>query len=97
MPWVDQLEQVEVLGMPTRRTDDTDEIRAGITRAVDRLSAVGVTADGVEVTGHKAGTIVGHAQVVRADLVVLGTRGQGGLKRVLLGSIASAVVRPAPC
>lgn len=31
------------------------------------------------------------------ELVVLGTRGRGGLKRLLLGSLAASVVRHAPC
>jgi len=33
----------------------------------------------------------------RADLVVLGTHGRGGLDRALLGSVADRVVRLAPC
>jgi nucleotide-binding universal stress UspA family protein len=33
----------------------------------------------------------------RADLVVIGTTGRGGLNRALLGSVADRVVRLAPC
>ena len=33
----------------------------------------------------------------RADLVVMGTHGRGGLDRALLGSVADRVVRLAPC
>ncbi len=33
----------------------------------------------------------------RADLVVLGTHGRGGINRALLGSVADRVVRLAPC
>lgn len=32
-----------------------------------------------------------------ADLVVLGTHGRGGLDRLMMGSVASAVARKAPC
>ena len=37
------------------------------------------------------------AQFIEADLIVMPTRGQGGLKRVLLGSTAERVIRYAPC
>ena len=37
------------------------------------------------------------AREIRADLIVLATRGHTGLKRVLLGSTAERVVRMAPC
>jgi len=98
MPWVDQLEQVEVLGMPTTGIDDdTNEIRAGVERAIDTLGDVGVKGDGVEAAGPTAATILQHAQDLQADLVVLGTRGIGGLRRLVLGSTASAVARIAPC
>jgi nucleotide-binding universal stress UspA family protein len=33
----------------------------------------------------------------RADLVVIGTHGRGGIDRALLGSVADRVVRTAPC
>ena len=32
-----------------------------------------------------------------ADLIVMGTHGRRGLKRVLLGSVAESLVRTAPC
>ena len=37
------------------------------------------------------------ATAERADLIVLGTHGRGGLGRALLGSVADRVVRMAPC
>ena len=37
------------------------------------------------------------AEAIEADLVVVGTRGRTGISRVLLGSVAEAVVRSAPC
>jgi nucleotide-binding universal stress UspA family protein len=41
--------------------------------------------------------IVQAAQRTRADLVVIGTHGRTGLKRLLLGSVAHRVVGLAPC
>jgi nucleotide-binding universal stress UspA family protein len=37
------------------------------------------------------------AELIGADLVVMGTHGRRGVRRMLLGSIAESVVRSAPC
>ncbi|HUL51743.1 MAG TPA: universal stress protein [Verrucomicrobiae bacterium] len=41
--------------------------------------------------------ILKYAKDKDADLIVLGTRGRTGFKKVLLGSVASAIVTHGPC
>lgn len=48
-------------------------------------------------TGHPAERIVSLAASIDADVIVLGTHGRTGLKRIVLGSVAEEVVRRAPC
>lgn len=43
------------------------------------------------------GTIVEYAESEDVDLIIMGTRGRSGFKKLLLGSIASAVVTYSPC
>ena len=43
--------------------------------------------------GHPADTIVRVANEGEYDMVVLGSRGLGGLKKLLLGSVSSAVIQ----
>ena len=42
-------------------------------------------------------TIIGLAEKESAELIVMGTHGRTGLMRLLMGSVAEAVVRHAPC
>lgn len=44
-----------------------------------------------------AESIVRHARDIAADVIVMGTHGRGGMAHVLMGSVAEAVVRTAPC
>ncbi len=48
-------------------------------------------------TGVPYREIVALATDERADLVLMGTHGRGGIDRALLGSVADRVVRLAPC
>ena len=47
--------------------------------------------------GHAAETIVKTAKSWHADLIVIGSHGRGGVPRMLLGSVAEAVMRHAAC
>lgn len=47
--------------------------------------------------GHEAQEIIKASKRVRADLVVMGSRGVTGLRRMLLGSVSHKIVRYAPC
>jgi nucleotide-binding universal stress UspA family protein len=41
--------------------------------------------------------IVGSAKKLGADLIVMGCRGRGGIRRAIGGSVSDAVIRSAPC
>ena len=49
------------------------------------------------VRGDPAVEIIRLAHIHRADLIVIGSRGLTGLKRILEGSVSSQVVTDAPC
>jgi nucleotide-binding universal stress UspA family protein len=59
----------------------------------------GLAADAVPIarTGDAPTTIVDEASRNGADLVVMGTHGLRGFKRLLLGSVTERVLRDAPC
>jgi nucleotide-binding universal stress UspA family protein len=61
-----------------------------------------ISAEGIEVRSHltevpAAPAIARIAEENDVDLVVMGTRGNTGLKHVLLGSVAERTIRLAPC
>jgi nucleotide-binding universal stress UspA family protein len=49
------------------------------------------------VIGEPATEIVSLAQREKVDMIVMGTHGRTGMGRLLMGSVAEAVVRRAPC
>jgi nucleotide-binding universal stress UspA family protein len=72
-------------------------IEAARQRLTDLLAALSVEGDAEVVAGHPAEGIVRLAAERRAELVVVGTSGRTGLDRLLLGSVATTVVRDASC
>lgn len=62
-----------------------------------KARAAGVRARIALRTGVPFREIVAAATDERADLIVLGTHGRGGINRALLGSVADRVIRLAPC
>lgn len=61
------------------------------------VEALGLRARRKVVVGVPADVIVAEAEAEQADLVVVGTQGRTGLSHLLLGSVAEAVIRKAPC
>ena len=66
-------------------------------RASAALRDAGGTAEAAMVSGDPRSVLVEEARRWKADLVVVGSHGRSGLKRMVLGSVAEHVVRQAPC
>lgn len=49
------------------------------------------------VTGYAADEIIRLANIYKADLIVIGSRGLTGMKRIVQGSVSSQVVEEASC
>lgn len=66
--------------------------------AVEVAGQLGIDAsDVVVLRGDPASALVHHATEVGATAMVIGTRGRGGIKRAVLGSVSDHVIRHAPC
>ncbi len=65
-------------------------------QAAERARAAGVSIDTQIVEGYPAEDIVAFGKKCNADLIVMGSHGRTGIQRLLLGSVAEAVVRSAP-
>jgi nucleotide-binding universal stress UspA family protein len=75
-------------------TTRAERLAAGIAEA---LQASGLTVETAVRYGDARSVIVDEAAEWDADLVVVGSHGYTGLKRLLLGSVAQSVVGHAPC
>ena len=85
---------VETWAVPDAETIQRRDqsLQAFVSNAVGGATARIVTAEGSVVE-----QIVGVAGEVKADLIVMGTHGQRGFERLLLGSVTERVLRKAPC
>lgn len=93
-----------ITGYPTERTyqelvlEERKEVRAYLGAVATRLRQQGAEVSIVTVEDRlPAEAIVHQARISGADFVVMTSHGRTGLRRLLLGSVAEAVVRQAPC
>ena len=66
-------------------------------KTADRLRTGELKAEALLRTGEPSSEIIGEAANWSADLIVVGSHGYTGLKRLFLGSVALSVVSHAPC
>lgn len=79
---------------PHSRSAQAKEARLQVQATLARL---GVKAEVLVDPGWARAAVPNAAEQLSAELVVVGTHGRTGLRRMLLGSVAESVVRHAPC
>jgi nucleotide-binding universal stress UspA family protein len=82
---------------PEIQTERIANVRIQLSRRIlaDSRSRVRITSD--IVFGPTGATIAAYAGDAGFDIIVMGTRGRGGLAHLLMGSVAESVIRTAPC
>ena len=77
-----------------------ERMKAGrelVDAAVKKLRAAGFQSDGAVKSGHVRTVAVDIAKKWHANLIVMGSHGRKGLKKLLLGSVSDYVARHAHC
>jgi nucleotide-binding universal stress UspA family protein len=84
-------------------SDERQRISEQRAREVLEVEVQKIRSDGATVAGEHllegwvAPEIVGLAEEIGAGLIVMGSRGLGGIRRALMGSVSDSVVRHAHC
>lgn len=78
---------------------ETEDANSAVNSAAAMAKEKGVSAKTEVLRPDKSvvETIVGYAEEQKADLIVIGTRGLGGFRKLLLGSVSSGVIGNAQC
>jgi nucleotide-binding universal stress UspA family protein len=74
-----------------------DRAREALAETAEELRGHGLEVEAEIRTGHAAPNILDAADALDADLLAVATHGRSGVDRMLMGSVAEAVLRRAPC
>jgi nucleotide-binding universal stress UspA family protein len=77
--------------------DQRKTLTALVAKAETSLREVGISTEGNVLVGDPREVLIEVASAERADLLVVGSRGNTGIARLMLGSVSSHVVAHAPC
>lgn len=95
------LGRMRMVSSGSRVEELESELLSDATRWLEeRLAAAGITDEigtAQVVVGDPANEIIAGAQRLGSDLIILPTRGAGGVRQTLIGSVARSVIRGAPC
>jgi nucleotide-binding universal stress UspA family protein len=77
--------------------EEGSEAKKLVERVAAELRSAGFRSETALAKGDIRETVVDAAEKWHPDLIVVGSHGKGGLRRLLLGSVAEFVARHAPC
>lgn len=80
-------------GLETERAETQKKLET----LVDEEQMAGVVADYAIYEGFPEESILDYAKRQEADIIIMGSHGRRGLKRMILGSVAEQIVRRSPC
>ena len=83
-------EMEDLRELAKHRREEQEKILA---KAIEIFKKSNITATPIAKEGHPAGAIAEEASENDYDLVIVGSRGLGGLKKLLLGSVSNSVVQ----
>jgi nucleotide-binding universal stress UspA family protein len=83
--------------MPPPSQQDLSQLEGELREAAVRAVPDAQPELEVALTADLGGGVIVSAERWGATLIVMGTHGRGGIKRLLLGSVAEHVVRTSPC
>ena len=86
---------VEGVFPATPSPEDLENIGRGLAGLAERVRNAGVECRTTSLEGDPAETIIAQTASVGGDLIVMGTRGRTGLRRLILGSVAEKTLRRA--
>ncbi len=80
-------------GLEKERAEEEQKLVA----LIEEENMEGIVADYVIYEGFAEECILDYAKRQDADVIIMGSHGRRGLKRMILGSVAEHVIRRAPC
>ncbi|HVB98415.1 MAG TPA: universal stress protein [Candidatus Dormibacteraeota bacterium] len=86
------IEQLEAV-----HTEAVEHGKRLVEQAEKALREAGFEVTSLVAEGDPRATIVDQAETQKADLIVLGSHGRRGWRRLVLGSVSESVARYAPC
>jgi nucleotide-binding universal stress UspA family protein len=74
-----------------------NEVEASLADLSKKLSGDGIRVETHSTAGEPADALIEVAERTKADLIVVGNRGMGGVKRFVLGSVPNKISHHSPC